>query len=157
MQPTRKTITLPSGATCTVRRVSLFDLQSVGRLPAGIVPASSAPTREPTPDQIEFQARVMRAELTRCVGPLRYPDGTTLRIVDRPFDQCAEGEITVDELDTHDALEIVGAVTELSGMTKEAGQSARTFPEEPPADDHPAPDGQTLRLPPERPPAPDPV
>jgi hypothetical protein len=82
--------------------------------------------------------------LTRCCSRILH-NGESYRIVDAPFADAKDDEISIDEMPQEDAQAIVTAVQEFSGMTKEAAQRAKPFPQEPEASRQPPPDGEDLR------------
>jgi len=130
---TSKQIKLSSGATCVIRPLSQRDLIANGAAPLFIQFAKMAKRRAPSSEDIDetkaIEAMVHLAEikLTNCCGPITYPDGTRLAIVKKPFHECASNEVTIDDLAQQDANEIVAAIDELSGLTKEAVEAAATF------------------------------
>ncbi len=146
---TTRRLHLPSGATILVRKLSVGDFQSVGKIP-GTLPEHdrakllSAAPDQLTPQMMDFVVKLTTLILTRCCGPIEF-EGESLRIVEKTFAACAADEISIDQVDQADATEIVQAVNALSGLTKEAATAMRPFPEEPApaADDAPA--GETLR------------
>lgn len=132
----RKTITLPSGAACTIRKMKAADFLAFGRIPE-LFAAANRTGKKPdpekmTPEDITWFAKLGARILTHCVGPLTM-DGQTVRIVDKPWADCAEGEIAIEELEQGDANAIATAVKEFSGAGKEGAEEARTFPEQPAA------------------------
>jgi hypothetical protein len=138
----QKQITLPSGAKCVIRKLRAEDFQGIGKVPLlfsepkrnGVSPKAE----EMKPEDIEWVSRFGEAILTKCVSPLDC-DGEKLRIVDCPFHECSDGEISIEVLDQADAAAIISAVQELSGLGKEAGEQARTFPEGTEAAQHRSP------------------
>lgn len=129
MQPTRKTITLPSGATVKVRKLSALDLASeIGEIKT-LALAGDKPKSQPSQKDIEFGSRVVRIALTKCTGKIVFGDSAK-RIVDKHFSESDDAtEITIEELDQADADAIVSAVFELSGIGG-ATASVAKFPEE---------------------------
>lgn len=126
----RKQITLPSGATCVVRKLSRMDFVGEDRLPQAF-PASVAapePDQPLPPEAIDFAAKLGRIALTKACGAIVKPDGTRVRIVSKHLADCSDAEITVEEMDDRDADAIINAVSELTGMTREAGREAAPFP-----------------------------
>lgn len=128
----RKTLTLPSGATCIVRPLRVGDFALHGQEAPLIYadPETRRKKAEPTPREVEAAARMMRLALLCCCSPLTYPDRRRVKIVDREMDQTAPNEITIGELSDDDAQAIFAGVAELTGMGKEAAQAAKPFPEE---------------------------
>ncbi len=134
----RKFLTLPSGATCSVRNFSTYDfLESGGDIPAlfqGKKPKSEKQKKEleealqKDPQAIAFGIKSAKLSLTKCCGPISYPDGSKIRIVAKEFHECLTGEISIEEFDDEDAKVIIAAVSEISKMGKEVGQSVQKFP-----------------------------
>jgi hypothetical protein len=127
---TRKKITLPSGATCVVRKVSAGDLAiHLGDVPTfdGTPSAAGAPSNADIARGVEY----MRIAVLVCCSPLTMPDGKRLRVVDKDLDKLTDGEIAIGELSDADAQCIFDSVAEISGIRKEAAESsAKPFPEE---------------------------
>lgn len=125
MSETRKTITLPSGATVKVRKLSALDLAIETGEVRSVGPSSKS---KPTEKDIEFGLKVVRIALTKCTGKVAFPTGAK-KIVDKGLDDSNDAtEITIEELDQADADAIVSAVFELSGIGGAA--NAAKFPEE---------------------------
>lgn len=131
---TREKLTLPSGATCVVRKLCAADFA----LHTGEVPvfnedaATPARAGEPDAKAIAQGVHYARMALLCACSPLSMPDGRRLRIVDKELDQLRDGEITIGEMDDVDAQAVFNAVAELSGvMRKEAvNGAAKPFPAE---------------------------
>lgn len=137
----RKTIVLPSGARCKIRRLQMMDYAlGSGDLPVvdlnAIQKAASEPPQDEKidPDQLKERLKMARVILLRCTGPLIYPGGLKRRIVPKPFYDCDDGEIAVEELADEDAVEILRQVNALSLVSKEVAAQAAAFPEETAAD-----------------------
>lgn len=136
----KKQITLPSGGKCTVRKIAQSDYLASGQ---GIQLIQLARTGRSLTTQkanelsdadaakmLQIMVDVTKVKLTRCCGVITQPDGTRVKIVDKPdVDDVGEGEVSIELLDQDDANAICAAVDELSGMTKEAARAAATFPE----------------------------
>lgn len=110
-----KRLALPSGATCTVRTLSVTDHF---RLRAAI------PAGEGADSPAAMEANV-RIALTRAVRHYTQKDGTRKKIVAKDFDDRLDNELCVEEVPDGDAIAIVNAVAE---MTQEAGREAAPFP-----------------------------
>jgi len=152
MNQTRQKLTLPSGATCVVRKLSAADFA----LHTGDVPVFNngvaTPERPGEPDikAIVQGVHYMRIALLCCCSPITLPDGRRLRIADKELDQLKDGEITIGEMDDADAQAVFNSVAELSGvMRKEAvnGQAAKPFPAEQESTSDTGHNGQSLSLP----------
>jgi hypothetical protein len=130
MLQTRSKITLPSGATCVVRKIAMQDCIELRNVPAAFA-SGKRPDVEPTREQVEYGVKLMRIALLKCCSPLTISSGNKLTIVDKPLDEVRDGvEITIEELDQDDAQAIAGEVFRLSNLGKEAAEKAKPFPEE---------------------------
>ena len=127
---TRKKITLPSGGTCVVRKVSAADLAvHTGDIP--VIDGSHHPvSAEPSKADVARGVQYLRIATLVCCSPLTMPDGRRLRVVDRDLDKLLDGELAIGELDDADAQFIFDQVAELSGFRKEVAESAKPFLEE---------------------------
>lgn len=127
---TSKTITLKCGAIVKIRKLAARDFLSIGDLPDVLADRSRAKTDEGKSKIREYSVKLTEIILTECVGPINDGD-TTIRIVKKPFHECSESEVSVEEFTSSDeAAEIVEAVTAFSGMNQAAQDAARPFPEE---------------------------
>jgi len=123
----RKTITLPSGGTVTVRGLKASDF---------IIHGNEIPTlgnepskREPSTKQVQDGVRAMKVALLSCCSPITF-EGVRRRIVEKELDVCTDAEISIEELSDDDAVTIWNTAIELSGLGKEAGALPATFPKE---------------------------
>lgn len=123
----RRQINLPSGATCVVRKLSRLDFVGSDRVPLAF-PQPSTSKDDPDPVVLDFAAKLGRIALTKACGAMTLKDGRRLRIVSKAFADCGPDEIAVEEVDDADADAIINAVSELTGMTQEAGREAAPFP-----------------------------
>lgn len=108
-----------------------MDLLKLDKIPAAfpndikdIAPEDSKLSKE----TIEWGLAVSMITLLRCCGPLTFPTGDVVTIVDKPFHACAPGEISIEELEDADADAIITTVNSLTSLTKEAGAEAQPFP-----------------------------
>lgn len=125
----RKQITLPSGATCVVRKLSRLDFIGSDRIPQAFpLVDPNRPSQAPTPELQDFAAALGRISLVKACGAITQPDGRRLRIVQKHFAECGPDEMAVEEVSDADADAIINAVAELTGMTQEAGREAAPFP-----------------------------
>jgi hypothetical protein len=129
MNPTRKTITLPSGATVLIRKMKGRDFFELGEAPRDIEKrtAESPPLKA---HELAWLVESNNLILTKCTGPICYPDGTKRTIVNKPFAQTSEAELSIEELDDVDGEAIIAAVTAFSDEGREAGREALKFPNE---------------------------
>lgn len=150
----RKSITLPSGATCAVRKLIVNDFISIGDIPGSADNAGKTKARKlnqkEQEDAIKWGAAVQRAILTKCLSKINFED-KSFTVVDKPFGEASENEIEIDALDQVDAEFIVNEVMAMSGMRKEAGSSAQTFQPETSGHTEPAQVGEAIPCSPEPP------
>jgi hypothetical protein len=139
---TRRLINLPSGATASIRKLCARDFIEFGNIP-DVLSGKAKEGRAPSKQEIEWGDKCVRVMLTRCCSRIQS-EGQSFRIVDAPFADCKDDEISIEEMDQADAQAIVNAVQEFSGLTKEAAQRAKPFPEKSPAAYQPSPDGENL-------------
>ncbi len=156
MGATRQQITLPGGGTLFVRKLKQEDFIEIGQAPAALVQEAGKKrtARQLTPEEAKWFEQCNKIILTRCTTPVVDADGKRRRIVDKPFAEAAEHELSIEEMDDADAVAIIKAVSDFTGLGEEAGRKARPFPEEPPVAGGAGPDGHAL--PPAAPPAPAP-
>lgn len=134
MKPTRNLIRLPSGGSVKIRKLSVYDYSEMTFPPKG------------ASEKALIRAGVEQTKiiLTRCTGKIRFSETDKRQIVDKSLDDSDDlTEITIDELDQDDAEAIVSAVKVLSGLTKEAGDKPKPFPESPNDGSSPSP-GENL-------------
>lgn len=149
MKETFRKITLPtSGGMLLVRKISQRDFINAGKLPVFLSFVNekrrTAIVEGGEEKLIEAMTDIFDVMLTTCAGKVTFPDGSVKKIVRKPFDDCAENELSIDVLDQADATAIVDAVQELSGMTKGAAQAAASFPEKQNGLREPAPNGDDV-------------
>jgi len=163
----RQKITLPSGGVCMVRKVSGRDFIAGGLAPViselKIQRAKRAAGPARTEDapidmrEVELVAKCQTMMLCRCVGEITFPGDEKVRIVDKPFDQCSDSEISIEEIDQEDANFLAATINRLSGLTKEAAVAAAPFPEGQAPAAGVAPDSEGIRLPADSAPGAEPV
>lgn len=137
MKKSIKKITLPSGGTCTVRRMSQSDYIESGHAPVFLRLAAESKRKAPRAESVENDVEIVRAgidlikaKLLRCCGAITDGGGHKFKIVDKPnVDDVADDEISIEMLEQADAEAICDAIDELSGLTKEAAEAAAKFPE----------------------------
>ena len=122
--PSRKEITLPSGAVIQIKKLNAY--------------ATPALAKRVADDEASYGARLSIYILTDRTGPLEG-----LKIVEKVADEATE--IAIEELDQADAEAIVSGVMEFSGLTKRAEEARATFPEAGQTNGHQcAPSGNAL-------------
>lgn len=142
---TRKEIKLPSGGVVMLRPPSMLDLMQVGEPPASLQRrARTGDIREPlSGTELAWHVRSSRAVLLHCTGRIRWtnPDRTA-RLVEKPFDECRDDEMTVEDLSDADARAILDAV---GALRQETAEAVQTFPaKEPPDVEHAGRNGEAL-------------
>lgn len=143
----RKTITLPSGAKCVIRKLTVSDFVSIGGIPSALPDDVKAGARNPTEkEQQEMNERglaIQRLIFTKCMGPIVH-EGKRYSIVDKPVGQAADGEIEIDAWDQADAEFAALEVMSFSGMRKEVAGNGDTFRADSSGHGEPAPAGQNI-------------
>lgn len=135
-----KALTLPSGATCTIHAPSRFTDMRSGYPPQTLQRNSVQEILEGTPAahgraavegrplnkaEIEWLAQATVVQLVHCSSPIKRPDGTTAKLVDKPFYELKPGELCIDDLSQADA-ELLSA--EIAALREEAAAQVATFP-----------------------------
>lgn len=143
MNPTRKTLTLPSGATVLIRKMKGRDFFELGEAPGGLEKRTkdSPPLK---PHELAWLVASNNLILTKCTGPICYGDGSKRTIVNKPFALTSEAEISIEELEDADGEFIIKEVGEFSNEGREAGRQALKFPHEPAMAADPGPAGEAL-------------
>lgn len=128
----RKKLTLPSGATTEIRKLSQLDFASIGKYPDTTKPAQG--DSEPTPEQTEYGIAVAKLAAVKGCGHY-YSQGRLFKIVDKPHYELEKAktftEVCIEEIEQADFDMIVREVLELTQIGKEAAQAAASFPEKP--------------------------
>jgi hypothetical protein len=112
---TRQTVEISGGLVLTVRRFSASDFLEIGEIPAAFHAEGKGGKTDP-----QFGNKLGRIALLNCVvGPADF------KIVDSRTPK--EDEISVHEISTEDTAKVLDAVTRISGLSKEAADSAKPF------------------------------
>ena len=109
----KRRITLPSGA-----EIDIFKLNSFSE------PFLTSGKQDDTAAGLGLSLFILESK----VGPLCH-QGESGKIVNKPKDQCAEGEIPIELLEQADADAIINQVIEFSGLNKAGAEARKTFPE----------------------------
>lgn len=120
-----KTLTLPNGATADIIAPNNFILLQAGNPPRSLQRNGvGSPDRDLNDVELNWLVHHQKILLTRCVSPLRFPDGRVERLVDKPWADTPAGEISLEALDqpTADLL-----AAEIGKLREEAAASAATF------------------------------
>lgn len=148
METTRK-LTLPSGATCKVRRLTAQDSLALGFFPDTLADDSkSQPSAAKKNESQRIGVAMSEIVLCDCTGKITRPDGTFYKITRKPWDPDSES----DDLNAHlaatteDGAFIVSQVLEMSGFSVAAKEAARPFPEESGVDGESGRDVQALQV-----------
>ena len=151
MPANTKPLTLPSGATCTIHAPSRFTDMEAGYPPQSLTrqnPKAIVEDRSLTKAEIDYLVTVQKVKLLRCVSPLRLKDGSTARLVDKPFWDLKPGELCLEDLSQADAQMLSD---EIDGLREEATAQAEKFPHDVATPEAGAADagrnGEALRLP----------
>lgn len=147
----RKSLTLPSGAKCTIRKFSPYDFLSAEFTPSTI-PDPNAPEIVIDSETSDHQKQKLvsqiihmrRTAVLKCCSPLEF-EGEKLTVVDKRFTECESNEIAIDEVEREDLQAIMDAVIAFSGLTKAAQDAATPFPSESNASSERSPNGEALR------------
>jgi hypothetical protein len=145
----RKTITLPSGATVSIRKLVAADYLVDKEIPVADFMGSKKPGQSAdvvTPERLRWGVALSKRILFNCTGPFLF-EGQTFKIVDKPSDKCADNELAFEDLDQADADAIAAEVNVFSGLTPQAAEAVRPFPEKQEDGNAGAPTGEALRLP----------
>jgi hypothetical protein len=141
MELVRKSLTLPSGATTTIRKLAPIDFAGAGlSRPNTVKVAKETGDGQPSEEMIEFSVHLARLAVLKACGHMRI-QGRLRKIVDKDFYELAPNEICLADVTPEDFRAIQEAVFELSGFGKEAAQAAETFPEKQGAGSDSAPAG----------------
>ena len=131
----RKQITLPSGATVIIGRINQWGfLEIVKDLGIANIEAVRKMAEPKEINDLDVDATLrnvgmMRKLIVKSTSLMR-DGGQTYRIVDKPFADCGAGELSVDELESEDAIAIFNEAMKLAGLAAADGDAAKPFPEE---------------------------
>jgi hypothetical protein len=140
-------LNLPSGATCRIRKLTAQDWLSAGErdLPLLFARAGGATQLSTAdPEAIALGIRLGHVALLRCCRRI-VAEGQNLTLVEKPFTDCAAGELSLELLDQADAQAIIEAVFTFSGLS--GGRPAPPFPGQPETASAPAPAGAFVSVP----------
>lgn len=131
METTRK-LTLPSGATCKVRRLTPRDSIKVGVIPDVLAePEKAKDTKAEREAKATYSIRMNEVILCDCLGPVTDKDGRTFRVVSKSAFDCSDTEENCDLFaTTEDGEEVVKNVLELSGFKQGDREALAPFSEE---------------------------
>ena len=143
-----KQLTLPSGATCWIRKLVGNDFVTIGNIPA--FRGDKADKREPSESEkaaaVKWSLGLEKIIFTHCVSDFTL-ENEKLKIVDKPLNTAGKGEIEIELLDGEDAAAIVQAVMAFSSMGKGAAGNGQTFRPDEDRHGEPAPPRDNLPMP----------
>jgi hypothetical protein len=134
-------ITLPTGGTLIVRPPSVLEGIELGAAPASLrdwqarkarhEAEQAVPFEEPPPPAaVEYLVKSFRLTLVRCTGPITWPGQRPVKLVEKPFHECSDAELSIEEMDDRDAAAIQTAVARLA--EEGAARAAKFRAEQPP-------------------------
>lgn len=133
----RTTVVEIEGLFFRVRTLGVSDFSKMGQVPQGFIDAKTNPDalKQLSPEDLarnaEFSAKMQETVLCNCVVIVdKEGKPTGERIVTKSPEDVAEKEISWKEFSAHDAVKIVNAATQMSGMSQEAAKAAAPFPTE---------------------------
>ncbi len=134
METTRK-LTLPSGATCKVRRLTPRDYLKVGVIPDVLADPSkqkeSKDTEESKKAKVTYSLLMNEVILCDCLSPITGSDGNLKKVVNKAFIDCSDSEENCELFaTTDDGAAVVEAVLELSGFRESDREALVPFPQE---------------------------
>jgi len=137
----RKTITLPSGGEVVIRKLTGLDYLDVGDIPSAFWEAVRGQDKAEAGRVLEkhkdLSRRMTVASLVRGV--------ISMKIVDKHPRDCAEDEVSVEEISPKDAEYIVEQISEMNSLNREAGKSIARFPGEHGVSGDAGHDGEEIR------------
>jgi hypothetical protein len=137
----RKVITLPSGGEVEIRKLSASDFLSAGEIPLAFQMAIRNEDKAAAEAAMKADAGLAK----RINNAVLINGVVSMKIVDKSPRDCAEDEISVQEIDPTDHSFIIEQISSLNNMTPEAGKSIRRFPEESGAPGDGGRDGASVR------------
>ena len=144
----RKLLTLPSGAVVMIRKLLARDYLTSKEIPIMdlVGKRSKASQEEISSDNIQVSIVLAKIILTACTSQFVF-GGVTYRIVDKATADCADNELSIEDLDQADADAIVAEVNSFSGWTPQAAEAAKPFLSESQNGDPYTQAGQIVSLP----------
>ena len=137
----RKTITLPSGGEVVIRKLTGLDYLDVGDIPSAFWEAVRGQDKAEAGKVLEknkdLARRMTVASLVKGV--------VSMKIVDKRPRDCADDELSVDEISPKDADCIVEQISEMNSLHREAGKAIARFPGEHGVSGDAGHDGEEIR------------
>ncbi len=132
METVRK-LTLPSGGTCIVRRLTARDSLTLGFIPDTFGDAKVTDDEKAAAKTKQVAVKMSEIILCDCAKRFKKQDGSAFTITRKPFEEIWEdpSQINVDLFSTtEDGEFIVGQVMEMSGFGPAAKEAASPFSDE---------------------------
>ena len=137
----RKTITLPSGGEVVIRKLTGLDYLDVGDIPSAFWEAVRGQDKAEAGKVLEknkdLARRMTVASLVKGV--------VSMKIVDKHPRDCADDEVSVDEINPKDTDYIVEQISEMNSLHREAGKAIARFPGEHGVSGDAGHDGEEIR------------
>lgn len=131
METTRK-LSLPSGGTCKVRRMTARDFAKIGSIPDVLdEPDKKKDSKADREAKVTYSIRMNEVILCDCLSPITGADGNLKRVVNKSAFDCSDAEENCDLFaTTDDGAAVVEAVLELSGFKQSDQEALAPFPQE---------------------------
>jgi len=131
METTRK-LTLPSGGTCKVRRLTPRDFVKVGSIPDVLAePDGRKDSKADQAAKVTYSIRMNEVILCDCLSAITCTNGSLVKIVNKGAFDCSDTEQNCDLFaTTEDGAAVVEAVLELSGFKQSDREALAPFPQE---------------------------
>lgn len=130
METTRK-LSLPSGGTCKVRRLTPRDFLKVGTIPDVLAdPGKHKDAKADKDASLAYSIRMNEVILCDCLSPITDAKGNLKRVVNKSAFDCSDSEENCDLFATSDdGAAVVEAVLELSGFRESDREALVPFPQ----------------------------
>lgn len=131
METTRK-LSLPSGGTCKVRRLTARDFAKIGSIPDVLdEPDKKKDSKADRGAKIAYSIRMNEVILCDCLSGITAADGSLSKVVNKGAFDCSDTEQNCDLFaTTEDGAAVVEAVLELSGFRESDREALAPFPQE---------------------------
>lgn len=131
METTRK-LTLQSGGTCKVRRLTARDFAKIGSIPDVLdEPDKKKDSKADREAKIAYSIRMNEVILCDCLSAITCTDGSLSKVVNKGAFDCSDSEQNCDLFaTTEDGSAVVEAVLELSGFKESDREALAPFPQE---------------------------
>jgi len=137
----RKTITLPSGGEVVIRKLTGLDYLDVGDIPSAFWEAVRGQNKAEAGKVLE-----KNQDLARRMTVASLVKGViSMKVVDKHPRDCADDEVSVDEINPKDTDYIVEQISEMNSLHREAGKTIARFPGEHGVSGDAGHDGEEIR------------